>query len=744
MTAPSIFTTPYASEKRSDIAPETLAIIQQHVAYLKGVPTLVLDFETFYAKGFSLSSLAYDEYCFDAQFQAITCGYVRSNGDGATFDYGVLNGKKALGDALLWALKNKAVIVAHNNFFDAMVIYRIVTPEVRALLPQMRWACTQMLAKQFHPQERHSLAKLATRYELPDKGKEVTNALGMRREDFSPTQMAAYVKYCLHDAGLCFALFANMYPRLTMKQRFLMAWHHWMYVGPQFLLDVPRLQIYDEQLTEEHRQRMLNLADALATEDKAQEWSRITDEANDQGQDDPDYAWQLLDALDDAKVKWVESELQSSAKFAEVLRWLGVDPPMQVSRTTGKQSYAFSKSNKEFTDLQEHDDELVAAAVSGRLGVKSSILRTRTRRLIGMGERFASFPGIDKPWFSVAISYYGALTGRGAGTNGTNPQNFTKNSELRRSLIAPPGYLVVVADSANIEMRIAHCISGQNDTIEKVRNGVDLYCDFAGTEIFNREITKADKLERTIGKVAMLSLQYWAGKFAFQRMLWAQARVRKDIDFCDLVVKAFRMKHQQLHGFVVNHLSGVLWGMSMGRTGEICLTPYTTHTLCEVDGFTPVINFHDQNGQRMSQLRYPNLMYDETMGQFLYGELKRGYWVELEDETTGDTWYKFVSSKDPNDHRWPTQKLYHGGLLENICQHLANVVLTDIIYNVFKKFKVYPALQVHDEVVYVVPEAHAQAFAKALDVEMCKPLPWWPKLPLGAETHVAANYGDAK
>lgn len=731
--------------------PVTEALVNEQVAlaFELGLNVLVLDFETFYGTGYSLSNkgMTYDGYCFDDRFQAITCGFIEVNSVTRTFNVGVLNGRKALEDALKRALENKLVLTSHNNFFDAMVIYRLVSAEVRAILPRLRWACTQMLAKQFHPQERHSLAKLATRYKLPDKGKEVENAFNKRREHFTPAQTKAYVQYCLHDCAICLALFVAMYSRLTNKQKFLIAWHHWMYIGPQLTIDAPRLRLYEEKLIEEHKQRLLSLADDIATEDVLEKWREKEHDLCCDG--DAEFGQTILEKY---KLDYVSAELNSAEKFANILRWLGVDPPMKVSKTTGKKSYAFNKSTKEFTDLMEHDDELVCTVVAARLGIKSSILRTRTRRLIEMAERTEAHTGT--PWAMIAISYYGALTGRGSGTNSMNPQNLTRGSELRKALTVPPGYKVVVADSSNIEMRIAHCIARQTDTIQRVRNGEDLYCWFAGKHIFNEVIEKVDKPKsewtkedksadekRFVGKVAMLSLQYGAGPLAFQRMLWAQRRLRKDEDFCKLVVQAFRSAHPQLRSFTTVIMEAVLAGMAARQSGEICATPYATYDVCEVDGVTPVLNFHDQNRARMSQLRYPNLIKDDVLG-YLYGELKQGYWVEIVDEENGDSWFKFESDKE--GEWWPTQRIYNGGLLENICQTTANVVLTDVIFNVFKKYGAYPALQVHDELVYVVKEELAEKFKTALLKEMCMVLPWWPALPLGAEAGVADNYGGAK
>lgn len=73
--------------------------------------------------------------------------------------------------------------------------------------------------------------------------------------------------------------------------------------------------------------------------------------------------------------------MSNDKKFAEYLKRLGVEPPTKISAKTGKESWAFAKTDKGMTDLLEHPDERVQAAVAARLGVKSTIEEARTENL---------------------------------------------------------------------------------------------------------------------------------------------------------------------------------------------------------------------------------------------------------------------------------------------------------------------------------------------------------------------------
>ena len=114
----------------------------------------------------------------------------------------------------------------------------------------------------------------------------------------------------------------------------------------------------------------------------------------------------------------------------------------------------------------------------------------------------------------VPFKYSGAHTHRFSGDWSINLQNLPRDSELRKALRAPKGKVVVAVDTSQIEARINAMLSGQKDLVDAFREGRDVYCEFA-TVIYGRQITKADKVERFVGKTAVLSLGYGSGAAAF-------------------------------------------------------------------------------------------------------------------------------------------------------------------------------------------------------------------------------------
>ena len=158
------------------------------------------------------------------------------------------------------------------------------------------------------------------------------------------------------------------------------------------------------------------------------------------------------------KVQAVLKLLSSAPKFAKFLESINVEVPKKISPTTGKEIPALAKTDEDFIALQEHDNPLVATASNARLDAKSTLLQTRIKAFISAAE---AHPQKKVP---IPLKYYGAdTTGRWSGW-AYNPQNLPRvnpyypkpSDALRKSLIAPKGHKVVVADLSGIELRVNH------------------------------------------------------------------------------------------------------------------------------------------------------------------------------------------------------------------------------------------------------------------------------------------------
>lgn len=90
-------------------------------------------------------------------------------------------------------------------------------------------------------------------------------------------------------------------------------------------------------------------------------------------------------------------------------------------------------------------------------------------------------------------------------SDGINLQNLPSrgSTNLKACIEAPPGYAIIDCDSSNIEARVLAWLAGQEDLVNDFANGVDVYCKLA-TKIYGKTVTKADKLERFVGKTVTL------------------------------------------------------------------------------------------------------------------------------------------------------------------------------------------------------------------------------------------------
>ena len=232
-----------------------------------------------------------------------------------------------------------------------------------------------------------------------------------------------------------------------------------------------------------------------------------------------------------------KTKLSSNPQFAVWIRDNGMEPPKKISPATGNETWALGKNDIAFqkliADNPEHE-----AVWTARLEAKSTIAEKRTERFI----RHAEVNGGRMP---VPLNYYGAHTGRFSGRDKINFQNLQRGSELRKCLIAPDGYQVLVVDSSNIEARMLAWLAGQEDVLEVFRSGGDVYSDMA-SKIYGFPVDKkAHPTERFVGKTAVLGLGYGMSAKKFQLTLSTGAMGPR-VDLSDEealnVVKTYRSR----------------------------------------------------------------------------------------------------------------------------------------------------------------------------------------------------------
>ena len=402
-----------------------------------------IDFETYYAKDYSLSKISTQAYVDHPHFEVIGVA-VRVNDEPTEWFSGTMEETQVWLSKFDWA---NAWVYAHNAMFDATILtWRF------GIKPKL-WIDTLSMARAVHGTEvGGSLAKLAIHYGLGEKGTEVVNALGKRRVDFTEEDLDKYGEYCINDVDLTYGLFLNLAPHFNKTEMKLIDMTIRMHSEPQFILDIPTLE--DHLYHTKKRKEELLSASGIAKED-----------------------------------------LMSNNKFADILRSYGVTPPLKISPATGKETYAFAKTDEEMKELLDFPDFDVQAIVAARLGTKSTLEESRTERFIEIANAGGAMP--------IPLKYYGAdVTGRWSGCDGVNMQNLPRSSPIKHAIQAPEGYVIVGADLSNIELRVSLYFSGQMDKLQIIADGLDLYKAFAATA-FKVGYDEVTKEQRFVGKTCI-------------------------------------------------------------------------------------------------------------------------------------------------------------------------------------------------------------------------------------------------
>lgn len=614
---------------------------------------VTIDFETYYDRDYSLSKMTTEAYIRDPRFEVVGVAIKVNDQEADWYSGGDPGG-------FLNAIEyTDKAILCHNTAFDGAIL-----SWKYGIKPKL-WLDTMSMARPLHSMTvGGSLKALATYYKLGEKGDEVLRTMGMRRRDFTPEQMNAYAEYCIQDTNLTYRLFRKMARQFPKEELLVIDQTLRMYTEPRLVLDPVVLDAHLETIHE--RKRLL--LEKLGGEEKARK------------------------------------TLMSNPKFADLLRAFGVEPPMKTSLTTGKQTYAFAKDDTEFTALLEHPKAAVRTIVEARLGTKSTIEETRTNRFLEIAER-GPLP--------IMLNYYGAHTGRFSGGDKVNLQNLPRGGALRKALTAPDGHVIVACDSSQIEARLVAYLAGQGDLIQSFREGRDVYSEFA-SDVYNRKITKADKVERHVGKTCILGLGYGMGAPKFQHSLATGfISVKLDENEAQQIVNLYRNKYHRIQAFW-NRCNSALNGLVAGANGEMCdLISYDAEGIILPNGL---------------RIQYPALR--RGANGFEYINDPRTYRKFIRDRVMGDT------------PEIPWTKLYGGKVVENITQAVARIVVSEQMTKIGRRYPV--ALQVHDEIVCVVPEKQADACKEYMMHVMSTPPKWAPDLPVACEADVGVNYGDAK
>ena len=649
---------------------------------------IVLDFETAWGRGVKLgfSCQTMEEYIRDPRFKAWGVSWKELGGEAPA----VWVTRKDLPEFFKSIDWSTTAVMAQNAGFDVSIMEWHYDAHPAFIMD------TLSMGRALRGVEvGNSLAKLAKDLGLPPKGDGLSpseNILDELPEDVE----RALDEYCRHDTWLCEQIFFGLggwsYPTKELK---LIDMTLKMYTRPVLQLD----------------QKMLIQA--------------LTEEGN------------IREALLQ-RLNIDESELASNPKFAQILTGLGVTPPTKISKTTGKQTLALAKNDALFQALLNGSNEDVALLCEARLKVKSTTERTRAQRFLDISQR-GPLP--------VPLSYYGAQTGRWTAAKGSaiNMQNLKRKSFLRKAIMAPDGYQLVVGDLSQIEPRVLAWLADYDDMLNIFRAGGDPYAAF-GSQMFNIPgLSKESHPDlRQSAKSALLGCGYGLGWSSFASQLLTGFLGAPPVRYERAFSKALNVNKDMAERFLE-------WSETEVKLRDI---PHTCtfadlvhHAIASkriIDIYrataSPVVSFWDMCSSLLVSALVNGKEHTHKCLTFRKGEIElpNGMCLrypdlrEVKDEKGRSQW---VYGPDAT-------KLYAGKITNNVTQALARVVMTDGMLRVGKRYPVVGT--VHDELIALVPDSEVEEAKTWVLAQMTMEPRYMPGIPLSADGGAHRRYGEAK
>ncbi|MFA5706809.1 MAG: DNA polymerase [Candidatus Neomarinimicrobiota bacterium] len=725
----------------------------------------VLDFESAYGKhpvtgeNITLSKITVENYVRHPLFKVHGLG-VKIEQDPAFYVYG--------GD-LLHFLKahpwGQTFAICHHTHFDGAIF------SWRAGIRPAFWGDTLSMARAIFPHESCSLSNIARLLGVGEKGIELANFAG--KWSLTDQEQAVLGAYCRNDVELTSRVFDALKGHFPVSEMRLIDLTIRLFTEP--VLQVDRGVLIEEYKRERRTKRALLKACAvdktvLSSGDQFAQLlltlgvdppKKLSPSKVKDGRVNPDNAGEPpLGILPDWKRLGQDITLASKLQHWTNEQISERREQLKAAKDSYPWTYAFGKSDEEFAMLQEHPDEQVRAVVDARLGVKSTIKETRSKRFYKIGSRGA---------FPVYLTYYGAHTGRWSGGDKQNAQNLGRvdprdptSGALRRSLLAPAGHVLVVRDLGQIEARMLAYWAGQEDLVNLFREGGDPY-NRQASKIFGYEVNRKKPeffLEGLVGKASTLGNGYGMGWGKFQETL--------RVGFLGAPSLLFDQEAAQKLGADVDvfcHTRSYKKGCATLQEEALAMKPLNVSVeahLWHCAAVKQIVDkYRESNsaivaGWREAQQALTSVIHGEEIavgqrgmvttcgeGFVLPNGMKIRY-HKLRATDSGELRYL------ANVRKKEWSYIYGGKAVENLIQALSRIVLSDQMLNINRRLKewrepgkIYQTVtSTHDEVVCCVPEYRAHECLQMMETEMATAPPWCSDLPLKSSGGFAVSYGE--
>ena len=342
------------------------------------------------------------------------------------------------------------------------------------------------------------------------------------------------------------------------------------------------------------------------------------------------------------------------------------------------------------------------------------------------------------------IKYWGAgMTGRWSGAGGVNIQNMSGKDmfgvNMRDMLVAAPGNVLIAADLAQIEPRVACWLAGEDEALAQMAAGVSPYIVYArqAMGLGADEVWTKNDPRYKIAKMSVLGASYCAGHHRFGELMRASgmgdvldagpesAGTEKNyVEYLEAIGRGeWIKKWREADELGRKHLMRS-WEIIMTfRNGRPKLTDLwsklgSTAKSSAQKGEDLVLSLPSGRSLVYKTCRFRRVPTKEGGGSEVVGEIVRN--------GVGQT-----------------TRIHQGILIENLCQSIARDAFRDCLLAVNDAgWRVI--FHVHDELIVEVPKEKADEAKQQILSIMARSPKWAKHLPVEAEATIAEKYSQAK
>ena len=648
-------------------------LIQQMKDHFHLDAIISLDFETFYGKGYGLKNKTYAEYIMDDRFRAQMLGVGEDDGDISILD---------APDIDTWATDirtrrasgERIGVIAQNTHFDAAILcwrYGVTFDFYfdAMLLSRLRFinrsAALKAHAERLWPED-----------DSRRKGDELHKAEGIEDLHSVPGLFDGMSTYCRQDVALTRDIVL----------------HHWA-TGQVPAMEWQLMHLTLRSCVEPQVWINQALLDEVVADDQADKVNKVAAAS----------AYLVTLGRDTVSA----DVFASNEKYKNLLATFGARLPYKLDPETYEMKPALGKTDPEYVKFQQEHPEL-QPLFDARETVKSTIATSRAARLKDTANLLPLNGFIPFP-----LNYHKAHTGRYSGGEKLNLQNLQRGSKHRLCLTAKDGHVITVRDLSGIEMRMNLWFCEQDDLLELVGSGGDIYCK-AAEGIYAHPVNKKEHpMERQVGKVATLGLGYQMSWKTFQATMAGGPMGMDPIFFPDSFCKQVKAAYDR-----DNPMIKQMWAF----LGNVVI-PAMCDPLCDME-----LGRHGCVKVRYQKLILPSgreLQYPGLHCHMM--EHARG--VDYE--------YRYDDGTRNRHKQVVWKRIYGGALLENIIQAVARDVivhhLVQIEDTLCESGSGWVIGSVHDEILSSVLSDKAEAMFDRMGTIMATPPQWCFDLPLASE-----------